>query len=163
MNESWIKLHRSKQTMELLKDQNAFVLLTCIALRAKRTSDFNVSGLSAGEALLGDYKNYGMSRQEYRTATNKLEKYGFATFKRTNKGTVARLVDCVIYDINIELKQPSEQPSANHQATTNKNEKNEKNDNKRAIDRKKRGKIYGKQKVGRDFTGNSKIGQTIEV
>jgi hypothetical protein len=93
----------------------------------------------------------------------KLEKYGFATFKRTNKGTVAKLVGCGIYDINIELKQPSNQPSANHQATTNKNNKNEKNDNKRAIDRKKRGKFYGKQKVSRDFSGNSKIGQTIEV
>lgn len=137
MGESWIKLHRTPCTRELLREKDAFHLLTVIALRAKRTMDFNVEGLKLGEALIGDHRNYQMTRQEYRTAMKKLKKWGFATFRTTNKGTIAKLINKRIYDINEESQQPPEQPSANHQATsqqpsnnhrptTNKNDKNEK-------------------------------------
>lgn len=174
MDKGYIKLNRGLKTLELLKNNKAFLLLTHIALRAKRTSEFNIYGLIVGEALLGDYKNYGMSRQEYRTALHNLKKWDFITTRTTNRGTIARIIDNSIYDINEETQQPARQPTANqqattkqpstnHQTTTNKNDKNEKNDNKRAIDRKKRGNSYGKRKVSRDFTGNSEIGETIKV
>jgi hypothetical protein len=155
--------------MELLKDRNAFLLLTWIALRANRTSHFNIHGLSTGEAFLGDYENYGMSRQEYRTAIRKLNKYGFATFKTTNKGTIARLVDTGTYDINAESQQPAEQPIENqqitakqplnnHGITTNKKTKNNKNEKK-----KKEMNWNGASKANRVFAQTSNIGEIIET
>ena len=137
MSKGWIQLRRTADTFELLKEKNVFHLLTSIALRAKRTTDFNVEGLKPGEALIGDHRNYEMTRQEYRTAKKKLERWRFATFRTTNKGTIAKLIDKRIYDINEESQQPPEQPSTNHQttnqqpsrnhqSTTNKNDKNKK-------------------------------------
>ena len=126
MNSGFIKLIRSEHTRELQKDPNAFTLLSVIAYRARRTNTFNVPNLQLGEALLGDFKNYGMTEQEYRTSKTKLKRWGFATFKATSKGTIAKLTDNSIYDINIESSnEPGNEPS-NGQATTNKNDKNEK-------------------------------------
>jgi len=132
---SYIKLYRSDATNELLKDKSAFMLFTQIALRARRTDIFNISGLNPGEALVGDYRRIGLTRQNYRTALNKLEKWKFITFKTTNKGTVATICNNAIYDINISdanqqvnQRLTNSQPTGNHQLTTNKNDKKEKND-----------------------------------
>jgi len=124
MSSGFIKLQRNVETWEVLKDKNAFLLLTVIALRARRNNDFNKHDLLAGQALLGDYRNYGLSEQQYRTAKHKLQRWGFATFKATNRGTVATLTDTRIYDAHIEDEQRTEQQSGNGQTTTNKNEKN---------------------------------------
>jgi|WetSurMetagenome_2_1015567.scaffolds.fasta_scaffold71170_3 hypothetical protein len=96
----FLKLNRGSSTTELLKDKNAFILLTQISLRARRDSAFNPEGLSTGEAMIGDHKCIGLSQREYRTAKKHLEKYGFATFKTTSKGTIAKLIDSRIFDIN---------------------------------------------------------------
>ena len=135
VKESYIKLYRSDATNELLKDKSAFLLFTQIALRARRTDIFNVSGLKSGEALVGDYRSIGLTRQNYRTALNKLEKWEFITTKATNKGTVATICNNGIYDINlsdanqqVNQRLTYSQPSGNHQLTTNKNDKKEKND-----------------------------------
>ena len=132
----FIQLIRDKEVMELIKVNDAFILLTVIAYRAKRTLGFNVRGFKQREALIGDYKNYGMTEQRYRTSKSKLEKWGFATFKATNKGTVATLCNKRIYDINLEttneqVNSPvtSKQRTGNEQVTTNKNVKNENNGN----------------------------------
>ncbi|MHC4496421.1 MAG: hypothetical protein ACYSYM_11435, partial [Planctomycetota bacterium] len=112
MNSGFIKLIRSEQTRELQKDPNAFTLLSVIACRARRTSMFDTQDLKLGEALIGDYKNYGMTEQEYRTSKTKLKRWGFATFKATTKGTIAKLTDKSIYDINIEPSNgPSNEPN----------------------------------------------------
>jgi hypothetical protein len=62
-----------------------------------------------------------MSRQEYRTAKKKLEDWGIATFRATNKGTIAKLCDTRVYDTNPEESNQqtntpatNEQPSSNH-------------------------------------------------
>ena len=123
----------------MLKCPKVFALLTLIAIRARRTNQLNIHGLSVGEALIGDYKACGLTRQEYRTTKNKLERIGLATFRTTNKGTIATILDTSIYDINIEQEQPSTKPAinypatdnnpkANQQPTTNNNLNNEKND-----------------------------------
>jgi len=129
----FIKLMRGNATRELLRDGPAFQLLTQIALRAKRTNDFNIHGLQIGQALIGDYASCGLTRRKYRTAMAHLERYGLARFQATHKGTIATLLDIRIYDINEEqASQRSDQRPANkrptegHQAATNKNEKNEK-------------------------------------
>lgn len=86
-------------------------------------------GLQAGEALLGDYKKCGFTEQEYRSAKERLAKYGFVTFKATYKGTIAKLADTRVYDVNIKGEQHTEQRTSNGLTTTNKKGKKDKNNN----------------------------------
>jgi len=81
---------------------NEFALLSLIAFRARRTDGFNGDGLKIGEALIGDFKSVGLTPRTYRTAKNRLEKWKKAKFKTTNKGTIAKLINSDIYDINTE-------------------------------------------------------------
>ncbi|NLZ03814.1 MAG: hypothetical protein GXY19_01410 [Phycisphaerae bacterium] len=133
----FIKLMRSDPTRELLKDSKAFTLYTQIALRAKRTSDFNLHGLTPGQALIGDHASCGLSRREYRNAKSRLERYHLARFQGTNRGTIATLLSAAVYDINEErqghpegTQGASRRPTEDQQGATNKNEKKEKNEKK---------------------------------
>lgn len=110
------------------------ILLMFIAKRARRTP-CRVTGLDVGEAMIGDYKNLGMTERKYRTAKNNLEKWGFSTYKTTNKGTIAKLIDSSVYDINVQESDEQSDGQATDkrrasdgQATTNKNDKNDKNE-----------------------------------
>ena len=138
--DTFVKLMRSRETTELMKEPNAFMLLSQIAFRARRTSEFNQLSLEPGEALIGDHASIGLTRQQYRTALSKLESWKFIATKATTKGTIATIITTSVYDINKETSnhqngQPAtiEQPSANHRATTNKNVNNGKNDNKSTL------------------------------
>ena len=111
-----------------------FFLLSVIAMRARRTPDA-VYKLAVGEALIGDWASYGMTRQNYRTALANLKEWGLVTIRTTRKGTIAKLSNTEVYDINaVEANHQSNQeptisqPSANHQLTTNKNDKKVKNE-----------------------------------
>ncbi len=133
MNTGFIKLMRTEKTRELMKNADTFLLATVIAFRARRNSDFNVFDLKVGESFLGDYENYGMTARRYRTAKDRLEKWSIATFRTTTRGTIAKLCETGIYDINADAsdKQNDNQPTNKRrtddkQATTNKNYKNEK-------------------------------------
>jgi len=129
----FIKLKRSPETLELLDDPNAFVLLTVIALRARRSDEFNIHNLQSGDALIGDYRKYGLTHRQYRTATKHLRQWGFAVFKPTTRGTVATLCDTRIYDINevqSDKQKTNERQTGDKQTSTNKKEKNEKNEKK---------------------------------
>jgi hypothetical protein len=98
----FLMLKRGPDTTELMQDPDAFCLLTQIAYRARRTNTLNRYDLAPGEAMLGDYASYGMTERRYRTAKAKLAKWGFATFRATNRGTIATLCGTSIYDPNIE-------------------------------------------------------------
>ena len=111
----FIKMLRTVELKMLLRKPNEFTLLSIIAVRANRGGDFNIYGLKEGEALIGDYENYGMSRQTYRTSKTNLQKKGYITTKITNKGTVAKLLLNPIFDIN----ESSSNQQGNH-PTTNK-------------------------------------------
>jgi len=137
MNDGFIKLKRGSATRELLADGPAFLLLTSIALRARRADGFNRHGLKAGQALIGDYRSCGLTEQRYRSAKARLQRYGFVDFKATSRGTVATLLDQSIYDINVTDEQRTtndqateNQRATNEQPTTNKNEKKEKKEKK---------------------------------
>jgi len=128
----FLKLVRGEQTVELLKHPNTFTLLAVIAYRARRRNLFDNERLGVGEALLGDYANYGLTEQQYRTAKTKLQQWRFATFKSTSRGTVARLVDNGVFDINSEENggestdtatdtATDKQRTNNGQTTSNKN------------------------------------------
>lgn len=117
LSQPHLRLLKSEATNELLKDHNAFILFTYIALRAKRSGDFSVHGLTIGEALLGDHDTYGMSRQTYRTALAHLKKYQIINHRTTNKGTIVKIVCKTIFDINQDedvKNLTNEQPSSNH-------------------------------------------------
>ncbi len=82
-------------------------LALIIAKRARRAK-CELKGLDAGECFLGDFKAFGLSEQEYRTAKKHLEKLNFATFRTTatvtagvtKRVTVAKLVNTDVWDIN---------------------------------------------------------------
>lgn len=99
---SYVQLMRLPATFELLQDPNAFTLLAQIALRAKRTDDLSIHGVEISEALIGDYRSAGMTEKEYRGAKKRLERLGLASFRGTNRGTIAKLLSPEIFDINPE-------------------------------------------------------------
>lgn len=111
----FIKLSRNPEVGDLIHYPIAFALLTQVALRARRSGQkFNLHNLSVGQALIGDRQSIGASEQNYRTAKEQLEKWGFATFQPTNKGTIASLTDTRVFDINIERdNNPSNDPANN--------------------------------------------------
>lgn len=137
MRESWIKCHRTEESLQLATKPEAFMLLWQIAYRAQRKGTFNLHNLKVGEAFLGDYKNLGMTQGQYRQAKKFLQKHGFATFMGTNKGTIATLTDITVFDLNLEHQnEQGHTPATNGQRTSNepttttknvKNDKNEKN------------------------------------
>lgn len=98
--EPFLMLKRNKETEELLKKPDCFILLTQIALRAKRNDDLSIHNLKIGESFIGDYKNIGLTERRYRTAKSDVQRYNLATFKATNRGTIAKLTGSSIYDIN---------------------------------------------------------------
>lgn len=132
---SYIKLMRASTALEDMARSGHYeeiVLLMFIAKRARRTP-CRITGLDVGEAVIGDFKSYGMTERKYRTAKNNLEKWRFSTFKTTNKGTIAKLIDSTVYDINaeendeqIDEQATSKRQASDEQATSNKNDKNEK-------------------------------------
>ncbi len=97
----WFKAMRGDAPMTLIRQNpSAFVLAYVIALRARwRGVSFDPYGLELGEAMLGDYRECGMSEQNYRTAKKQLAKWGFATFRVTNRGTIGKLIDTRLFSI----------------------------------------------------------------
>lgn len=124
---------RGDAGIELIRrNPNAFALAYVIARRARYRDGFNADGLAPGEAMLGDYADLRMTRQQYRTALKQLCSSHFATIRPTTRGTVARLMDTRLFDVlnvagnpRFNQRPTIEQPSNNHQATTNKKDKKE--------------------------------------
>jgi hypothetical protein len=136
MGLGFIQMKRTQETIELMKDKNAFILLAQIAYRAKRTSSFSIHGLTIGEAMVGDFENIGLKRGEYREALKRLVNHQLITIETSNRGTIAKLINSDIFDINQEKADHSEyfsatntQPSNDHRGTTNNNENNVKKSN----------------------------------
>ena len=107
-------------------------LFSLIAHRAKISNIPSPYGLEIGEALIGDYASCGLTRQKYRTALKNLKKWKFITTRITNKGTIAKIINSDIWDLNLNIinHQPNQsltinQPSTNQSLTTNKEYKNE--------------------------------------
>jgi hypothetical protein len=123
---SWFKAVRNVEALELIqRNPNAFILAYVIGYRAQWSDKFNRYDLAPGQALIGDWKEYGMSEQKYRTAKRQLEQWGFATFKSTSRGTIASLTDerlfCISGSSTNEQgnRQPTtKQRTANGQLTT---------------------------------------------
>ena len=143
LSNGFVQLVKGEEFLELIKRSPlAFALLSIIAHRARRT-DSKINKLKVGEAMIGDYKNYGMTKQNYRTAKKILQNCNLVTLKVTNKGTIAKLIDTSIYDININenntlpnTRLTHDQHTANTRLTPNNKdnkEKNDKNDKKKIL------------------------------
>jgi len=136
---TFVKLNRTEETEYILKHHpNAYLLLSLIAIRARRSPNF-LKDLDLCEAMIGDYKSCGLSHQQSRTALKYLEDNNLIHTCATNKGTVVKLINSDVFDINvIETNKQSTNQNAPHQhadnkppntkSTTNKNDKNIKNE-----------------------------------
>ncbi len=127
----FIKLMKSPATEELLKYPDGYILYSQIAIRAWHGDGFNVNGLTKGEAFIGDYKSIGLTERRYRSAKKKLEKWDLATFRPTNKGTIAKITSKIIFDVTMEHTDiPKSAPvtgksqASDERLTTNKEYKN---------------------------------------
>ncbi len=134
-NVNFVMLQRGKRLESILKERkSAFCLLTLIATRARWHSEDLFDGLDIGEALIGDYEAYGATEMIYRTDKIFLEKNGLITIRTTNKGTIAKIVDTSIFNINAQdetTKLSTTQRSDNEQITTNNNDNKDNNDKTR--------------------------------
>ena len=83
------------------KRPSAFVLLSLIANRARRTDEEGLKiKLDIAEALVGDHDSYKASESVYRTDIKFLVKHGLILKTRADRrGTVVKLVDTDIFDI----------------------------------------------------------------
>jgi hypothetical protein len=111
----FIKFIDSEETRYLIEHHpNAFLLLTIIALRARRISG-NPDGLEIGEAHIGDYKKCGIeTEKKYRTAKKILEQRGHLKIHETCRnrkkgatgratvGTKIKILSSSVWDINYE-------------------------------------------------------------
>lgn len=105
----FIQLQR--QAEELFEsDIDAYVIMCQIMFRARRTiSKYDRYGLKVGQALIGDYKSLGLTEKRYRLAKDRIQnQYKLATFKGTNKGTIATLINTEFCNINPEGEVTSE-------------------------------------------------------
>jgi len=133
----FIKLQRGYG--ELIKARpSAFLLLCLIAERARRSNEPRFDGLEIGESFIGDYESYGGTEQIYRDDKEFLQKHKIATFRRTNRGTIAKLISTEIFDINVDEKNDQKndqrtdrERTENEQRTTKEEVKKERNKEER--------------------------------
>ena len=126
---AFLKLQKTELLDYMLEHQHdALILVTLIAKRARRSVVVN-DGIQIGESKIGDYWKCGLTRQRYRSTINFLTANQIITIRTTNKGTIAKLCDTRVYDINTELDNhqnnpqiTNKQPTDNQQITTNKKE-----------------------------------------
>lgn len=115
----------SPEFYALIKQRpTAFVLLAIIASRARKVAIDIDDGIEVGEAFIGDFEKYKATLQSYRTDKKYLEKFKLATFKITNRGTVAKIVNSSIFDIsrNSPTSKLTDKKQANNMQQTTKQE-----------------------------------------
>jgi hypothetical protein len=114
-NTGFIKMLKSEETQYLQENYpNAFLLLSLIARRARRSNGF-LDGLESGMCYVGDYKKAGIdTEKKYRTAKNILEKLQIIRVVETRRnrkntatkmsghGTLVQLIDSSLFDINVD-------------------------------------------------------------
>lgn len=127
---SWLAFHRTEAASALIgKHPAAFLLLSCIAIRARFHPDpCPVTGLEFGQCFLGDWQECGQkSYKQYRVSKGLLEKMKFAAFKGTSKGTIASLLQVtessMIYSVSISRSgQPEGQAQGQSRGNQGANE-----------------------------------------
>ncbi len=134
MSERFVKCIDGIETDYLVTaNPHAFALSWIIAKRARREPN-HPDGLKVGEALIGDWQDYGFTRQQYRTALKHLCQQNIIEIIETNRtrkksttgvttgvttaGTKVRLLNTRVWDINISTSNHRSNHSSNHCPTT---------------------------------------------
>ncbi len=135
MNRGFVKLWRKSLDAGWLKNHKLWAFWSWCILKASYQEHKQIIGcqeitLQPGQFSFGRKKaakELRVSEQETRTLLVFLKNAGNLTIKSTNKFSIITVVNWPIYQGSIEDDQPSDQPTTNHQLTTNKNIKKEKN------------------------------------
>jgi hypothetical protein len=132
----FIKAMRTEEADFLDNHPIANHVLNVIARRARRTP-CKLNKLEIGECFIG-HKGLGITERQYRTAKKQLSEWTLVEFKKgrkaTDKGTVAKLLDSRVYDINAtedDGRETEERRKRDAKETTNKecNKGNNEEDN----------------------------------
>jgi len=129
----FIKAMRTEEADFLDDHPIANHVLNVIARRARRTP-CKLNKLEIGECFIG-HKGLGITERQYRTAKKQLSQWGLAEFKRgrkaTDRGTVAKLLNSKVYDINVtedDGRKADKGRKRDGKETTNKECNNENNE-----------------------------------
>lgn len=131
----WIKLHRKLVDWEWYSDVPCKTLFIHLLLVANhKPSRWKGIDIGVGQKVTGRHalsEETGLSQQEIRTALTKLKSTGEITIKSTNKFSLITVCKYEDYQscetVDQPAHQPAYQPTINQQSTTNKNDKNVKN------------------------------------
>lgn len=94
----WFRIRRGPLLNELIKRRTDLALALLIASRIKWDDSGSAEGIRKGEALLGDYEEFGFTRSEYRCSLDRLvRKHEIVTATGTARGTVVRVVDSRVF------------------------------------------------------------------
>lgn len=149
VNGGWVKLWRellSKSIWTCSSPAHAKILITILLLANHERNEWVWQGekyvcepgqlITSAKSIM-EACGEGITRQNVRTALKKFEKFGFLTIQSTKHGCLITIVNWGKYQSgDADANQPSnqqvtnDQPTANHQLTTNKNDKKDKKDKK---------------------------------
>ena len=135
MNRGYVKLWRKSLDAGWIRNHTLWAFWTWCLMKATHKEFDAIVGLQAvhlepGQFIFGRKKasrEIGLSEQEIRTIIAFLKNSGNLTIKSTNKYSVITIINWHRYQCNGSDDQPPDQPTANQQLTTYKNEKNIKN------------------------------------
>lgn len=149
MNEGWFKIYRClfKKAIWLKSTaEQKVILITLLGMANHEGREWEWQGkqfkAEPGEFVTSANSimtkaGIGISRQNVRTALTKFKKYDFLTYESTKTGMFVKIVNWGLYQgeknpTNQPVNQPltKRSPTPNQPLTTNKNDKNVKNDKK---------------------------------
>lgn len=102
----------TEKAQKLLQDDpQAYLLMSQIALRACINANLSdgrheltaKKNLRSNQAVIGDFKNCGLTRDKYRSTQERLKKYGFVSFRTFSRGTIATITDLGLDLFNIHF------------------------------------------------------------
>ena len=137
MSSGWIAVHRKMTEWEWYSDANTFRLFIHLLISANhkdnkwRGIDVKKGSLVTGRTKLAEA--LGLSVQQIRTSLDRLKSTNEITIKTTNKFSIISITNWALYqdkEVPVTSKPTNQQPTNNHQSTTNNNENNENNENK---------------------------------
>lgn len=132
----WVKIHRQILEWEWYDDINTCRLFFHLLIKANhKERNYKGKVVSVGETLTGLDKlscETNLSVQQIRTSLNKLKSTNEITINSTSQGTVIKVVNYEKYQV-VTNEPTNEQQTNNKRVTTNKNDKNENNENKVVI------------------------------
>ena len=163
MRGGWIKLHRQlldKAIWQCSTPEQKTILITLLMMANHERKEWEWKGkkfvCEPGQfvtSLSSIVKNAGkgITIQNVRTALEKFKKYEFLTYESTKTGRLITIENWGIYqseDEKLTKKSTKHQQRANKELTTNKNDKNDKN-NIYTVDFEKFWSVYPGRRIGK--------------